>query len=237
MPPLQNPIRPTRHIALLNPNTSEATTELMLRSARHVLPASVEIAGRTAPRGCAMITTPDELDAAAAVVADHGAALAAEGFDAIIIAGFGDPGLDALRARMRIPVTGLAEAGIAAAAEGGRRFSIVTVTPALEDSLRAAALRHGRAGTFASVRFTTAPLHAVMQTPAGLAAALLETTLRAVREDGAEAVVIGGGPLAQAASAIAAELQIPVIDPVAAAVILACKRLPGPTAQQHAASA
>lgn len=227
MHPFQTPGPATRHIALLNPNTSEATTELMLRSARRGLPASVEVAGRTAPRGCAMITTPDELDAAAMVVADYGAALPGEGFDAIIIAGFGDPGLDALRVRVSIPVIGLAEAGIAAAAAGGRRFSIVTVTPALEDSLRAAALRHGQAGVFASVRFTTAPLHAVMQTPAGLAAALLETTLRAVREDGAEAVVIGGGPLAQAASTIAAELQIPVIDPVAAAVSLACTRLPG----------
>ena len=42
--------------------------------------------------------------------------------------------------------------------------------------------------------------------------------------DGAEAIVIGGGPLARSAQALARRLPVPVIDPVCAAVRLACQR-------------
>lgn len=215
-----NPYR----IALLNPNTSASTTELMLSCARRAAPPSVLIDGRTVPHGCAMITNQADLDQAAEVVADYGQEIAAQGFDAIIVAGFGDPGLDPLRRRIKLPVTGLAEAGIGEAARGGRRFSIVTVTPELEASLRAAAIRHGSEGMLASIRFTSGPLAKVMDTPAGLEDALLRGCIEAIDMDAAQAIVIGGGPLAQAAGALAARLNVPVIDPVAAAVQLACER-------------
>lgn len=211
-------------IALFNPNTSASTTELMLTCARRAAPPTVLIDGRTAPHGCAMITNQADLDRAAEVVADHGQEIAAQGFDAIIVAGFGDPGLDPLRQRISLPVTGLAEAGIGEAARGGRRFSIVTVTPELETSLRAAAIRHGSEGTLASIRFTSGPLAKVMNTPAGLEDALLISCIEAISQDAAQAIVIGGGPLARAATALAARLKVPVIDPVAAAVQLACER-------------
>jgi Asp/Glu/hydantoin racemase len=42
--------------------------------------------------------------------------------------------------------------------------------------------------------------------------------------DGAQSIVIGGGPLAQAARDIATQLHIRVVDPVSAAVALACAR-------------
>lgn len=211
-------------IALLNPNTNAGTTGLMLDCARRVAPPMVLIEGRTAPSGCAMITNQADLDKAAEVVADFGVEIAAQGFDAIIVAGFGDPGLTRLRQRVTLTVTGLAEAAIAEAARGGRRFSIVTVTPELETSLRAAAERHGGAGVLASIRFTTGPLAAVMETQAALEEALAASCREAVSEDGAQAIVIGGGPLARAAAAVATRLQVPVIDPVAAAVRLACER-------------
>ena len=55
-------------------------------------------------------------------------------------------------------------------------------------------------------------------------AALLQACRLAVDRDGAQAIVIGGGPLAHAAQAIGAALQLRVVDPVRAAVRLACTR-------------
>ena len=48
--------------------------------------------------------------------------------------------------------------------------------------------------------------------------ALRHTSQRAVEEDGAQAIVIGGGPLVRAANAIAPLLDVPLVEPVAAAV-------------------
>jgi allantoin racemase len=215
-------------IALINPNTSTQATDLMLASARQSLPAHVCVEGRTVRQGPALITHPQALDEAARIVADYGVEVAAEGFDALIISGFGDPGLEALRQRVNIPVFGIAQAGITEAAQGGRRYAIVTVTPDLHASLLNAAHTHGQSGTLTSIRFTQGPLADVMNTPQQLEAALLAACETAMTTDGAQAIVIGGGPLAQAAQAIAERLNIPVIDPVASAMRLAIRNLPSP---------
>jgi allantoin racemase len=144
--------------------------------------------------------------------------------NALIISGFGDPGLDVVRKSVAMPVTGLAEAGITEAAQGGRRYSIVTVTPKLLNCLSLSAQIHGKAGKLASIRFTAGALGEVMFTPEKLEEALLQACQIAITQDAAQAIVIGGGPLAAAAAALSKKLHVPVIDPVAAAIRLSYQR-------------
>jgi allantoin racemase len=215
---------PTYRIALLNPNTNADITRMMLDIARQAVPAGAVLEGRTAPTGRRLISDEAGLEEAAQVVAAYGAILEGEGFDAIIISGFGDPGLQALRARVSMPVTGIAEAGIAEAAAGGRRYSIVTTTPTLQASLRQTAEGYGHGESLVSIRITDGDMLANMRDAVTMAAALLQSCHQAVDVDGAEAIVLGGGPLASAAHIIAPQLGVPVIEPVAAAVRLAWAR-------------
>ncbi|GAB4061102.1 aspartate/glutamate racemase family protein [Uliginosibacterium sediminicola] len=221
-----------KRIALLNPNTNDDTTQMMLGIAQQaLLPASrVLIEGRTAPRGQSLIVNEPALAEAAQVVQEYGPQVAAEGFDALIVAAFGDPGLTALREQLAIPVTGIAEAGIAEAAAGGRRYSIVSTTPELRNSLQYLAGRYGHADSLVSIRITRGEVQRVMQDPLRMAEALLDSCRDAIELDGAEAIVIGGGPLASAARAIAALLGVPVIEPVVAAVRLSLQRCTATTA-------
>jgi len=205
-------------IALINPNTDAQATQLMLDSARNGLADNVQVMGYTAPAGSPLITDQAALEAAAGVVVPLGIGLAAEGFDALIVSGFGDPGLLALRHAVAIPVVGIAEAGISEAASGGRRYSIVTITPALHESLRGSAQRYGCSAGLASIRYTHGDPLALVREPLALQQALLAACRVAVADDGAQAVVIGGGPLARAAVAIAQHLPVPLVEPVAAAV-------------------
>jgi allantoin racemase len=221
--------QPVRHdsgqpyrIALLNPNTSRASTALMMVSALSVRPHNVLIEGRNVCSGQAFIASPAALAEAALAVDACGPALADEGFDAIIVAGFGDPGVANLRRRLAIPVIGLGEAGIAAAAQGGLRYAIVTVTPDLHDSLLASAHAAAPLAQLAGIRYTDGQLGAVMHNPLSLEAALLMACQAAIQQDGAQAIVIGGGPLAQAAQSITSQLNIRIVDPVCAAVRQAC---------------
>lgn len=215
--------RPYR-IALLNPNTSERSTGLMMVSALAVAPAGVHIEGRTVSRGQDFIADAAALHQAAQAVLEAAPALVAEGFDALIVAGFGDPGAAELRQHLALPVTGLGEAGIAEAAAGGLRYAIVTVTPGLHDSLVAAAHAVAPAAQFAGVRYTRGDMNTLMASPELLQQALLQACREAVEQDGVRAIVIGGGPLAHAAQDIAAQLQLRVVDPVCAAVRLTCAR-------------
>lgn len=215
--------RPYR-IALLNPNTSRRSTELMMASAWSVAPAGVHIEGRTVLTGSDFIADQAALQLAGQAVLAYAPALADEGFDAVIVAGFGDPGVAALRRSLALPVTGLGEAGIAEAANDGLRFAIVTVTPDLHDSLVVAAHTAASPGQFAGVYYTSGDMTTLMRHPAQLQSALLQACRNAVVRDSVQVIVIGGGPLAHAAQNIAAQLQIRVVDPVCAAVRLSCRR-------------
>lgn len=217
-------MKPLGRIALLNPNTSTATTEAMLTIARNAVSALMSIEGRTAPTGAPLITTEALLADAAKVVAKIGPKIAAEGFDAIVIGGFGDPGLEALRSLIGIPVTGIAEASMAEAGAEDRRFSVVTTTPDLANSIRALAARYGHANRLVSVRITDGDTISIMSNAKRLESALLATCAQAI-QDGAQSIVIGGGPLAAAAVAIAANVPVPVIEPVGAGVRQACRLL------------
>jgi Asp/Glu/hydantoin racemase len=211
-------------LVLVNPNTSAATTATMLEIARSAAPAGVELTGAMAASGASLITDESQLATAAEAVLDLLRNLAPA--DGVIIAAFGDPALAAARALLACQVTGIAEAGMAEAAAGGRPFAVATTTPRLAASITAVAERYGHGAIFRRVHLTPGEPETLMANLAALEAALADACHAAMR-DGAEAVVIGGGPLALAARAIAPRLPLPVIEPVPAAVRLAAARAKG----------
>ncbi|MFN3614765.1 MAG: aspartate/glutamate racemase family protein [Rubrimonas sp.] len=206
-------------LMVLNPNTNAATTAGMVALAQETAGAAARVSGATAGFGAPMITDPDALAVAARAVA----AAELPHCDAVIVAAFGDPGIEALRDRLAVPVVGLAEAGMAEAAAGGRRFAVATTTPRLVEAItdRAAALGHQG---FAGVWLTPGDPVALAAHPVRLRDALADACARAVAEGGAEAVIVGGGPLAEAARTLAASSPAPIVEPLPAAVRLALTR-------------
>ncbi|MDW3221817.1 MAG: aspartate/glutamate racemase family protein [Paracoccaceae bacterium] len=209
-------------IALVNPNTSDETTERMVEIAAKAAGPDVTIAGFTAGFGVPLITEPHALDVSTDAVAVLARVL--EGFDAVIVSAFGDPGVQALRDRLEIPVTGIAEAAMAEAGAGGRRFAVVTTTPDLAPRIADTAAGLGHAG-FAGTWTTSGDAAALLADPAALQKALRTAIARAVAEAEVIAVVIGGGPLAMAARALAGQSPVPLIEPVPSAVRLTFSRL------------
>lgn len=206
-------------IALVNPNTTRATTTAMLRIARAAAP-DLPLRGVTAPFGVPLITEPRALDRAARAVAHLGPLLRTD--RAVIVAAFGDPGRVALRQRLKVPVTGIAEASLQEAAALGR-VAVITTTPDLIGRIAATA-RSLELTNFAGTWITEgapAQLHA---NPRALQEALLTACHRAT-ESGAEVIVIGGGPLALAARAITCDAPVPLIEPIPAALRLTRARL------------
>jgi Asp/Glu/hydantoin racemase len=189
----------------------------MVDIARAAAPLGVEIIGETASRGPPLILQPAELAAAVPEVVAIGLA-AAPAVDGIIVAAFGDPGLAALRARVSIPVVGIAEAAMLDAAEGRRHFGVATTTPALVDFIAERARELGVAELYTGIRLTQGDPLALVADPPALTDALAEAVRCAIDDDGAEAVIIGGGPLGQAAIAIAPLFATPIIAPIPAAM-------------------
>lgn len=211
-------------ILLINPNSSAATTAMMVDIARGEAPAGFRVSGATAAVGPAMIVNEHELAAAAAEVLKAWRA-AGRRWDGVIVSAFGDPGIGPLRHEAGVPVVGIAEASMRAASEGGRRFGIATVTPELVPAIeaRAAALELG--GLYTGTRLTQGDPRALAADAQALEDALAQAVRRCIDEDGAAAVIIGGGPLGQAAVALGPRFDVPVIAPISAAMHQLCAQL------------
>lgn len=202
---------------LINPNTSRDTTAMMVAIARSCVPDGIVVTGATATRGPPMITTPAALAAAAAEVVEIGIREAA-GVSGIIVGAFGDPGLETLRRHVSIPAVGICEAAMIEAAAGERRFGVATVTPDLAAPITARARDLGLLHLFTGIRLTPGDPLALTADPARLQQSLAEAVATCFDDDHAEAVIIGGGPLGQAATGLAQSFEQPIIAPIPAAV-------------------
>ncbi len=204
-------------VLLINPNTNRATTAAMVEIARASDPHA-RIDGATVRTGAPLLVDETLLAQGATAVVDLVRATDFAGLDGGIVAAFGDPGLDAARAICRVPLVGIAEAAMAEAAAGGGRFVVVTTTPLLVGAIERRAAAYGHGAAFGGVRLTVGDIDALMADPAALEAALARACERAIAEDGADAIVIGGGPLAVAARALASRFAVPIVEPIPAAM-------------------
>ncbi|WP_208544836.1 aspartate/glutamate racemase family protein [Rathayibacter festucae] len=209
-----------RTVVVVNPNTSVATTRLLVAVARDAVRGEdVRVVGETVAQGPSIITTPSALSAAAVhVVTAARRAVLLHAPDAIVVAAFGDPGAAEAAEATGLPVVGIGAAAVRAASAGGRRFAIATTTGRLEPVLRALVADAGSLDAYAGCFLTASPAEE-LEDPDRLHGELRAAVLQA-QAAGAEAVIIGGGPLSAAAERLAAEFAgvLPIVEPIRAAV-------------------
>ena len=204
-------------LLVVNPNISENVSELIAAEARRAASRDVEIDVLTAPFGVAYIETRCEAVVGAYAVltmlAEH-----YQGYDAVVIAAFGDPGLMAAKEMLPMPVVGLTEGALSSAASLGARFSIVAISRRIRAWYRETVEMHGLHGRLASIRCLEDAPGDIGGIQADKAEQLVALCNAAVQQDDADAIVIAGAPLAGLARSIAGRIPVPVVDGVASAV-------------------
>ncbi|KYB44955.1 Asp/Glu/hydantoin racemase, partial [Brucella anthropi] len=140
--------------------------------------------------------------------------------DACIIACFDDTGLDAARCAGTMPVIGIGEAAFHMASLISGKFSVVTTlsrsVPAIEHNL----VRYGLATRCARVRASDVAVLELEVPGSDARKRISEEIARAIRDDHAEAIVLGCAGMADLAASLSEEHGLPVIDGVTAAVKL-----------------
>jgi Asp/Glu/hydantoin racemase len=204
-------------LLLINPNISDSVSELIRQEALRSASPGTQVQVVTASFGVAYIETRFESLIGAYATAELAAEHCAEA-DAIVVAAFGDPGLTGLREALPVPVTGLTEAALASAHLLGHRFSIVAISQRIQAWYREVVDSYGFGARLASIRALDRPLSSIGGVQQEHADALKALAERAVREDGAEVIVLAGAPLAGLARSIKGELPVPVVDGVSSAV-------------------
>jgi allantoin racemase len=139
--------------------------------------------------------------------------------DAYVIACASDPGIDAVRAATSKPVFGIFRCAVAAAVGRGEKFGVIGMVDASlarhRQALRAMGLEERLAGEI--------PLNLPMETLLDPAAAwrALITAGRALKERGAESLILGCTGMAHHRSIVRQEVGIPSIEPSQAAAAAA----------------
>jgi Asp/Glu/hydantoin racemase len=210
-------------LLVINPNTTPLMTARVAERVRDRLPG-VRVSEATGRFGARYIASRASFavagHAALECFADFGA-----GCDAVLLACFGDPGLDALREVSPVPVIGLIEASVAVATAGGQRFSIVTGgerwEPMLWEALRLRRLDQA----CASVRAVAPTGGMIASDPDAAVALLAQACAACMADDGAGTVILGGAGLLGLAERVQPLVAVPVICSVEAGIGAAAEAL------------
>jgi allantoin racemase len=204
-------------ILLLNPNTTAEVTGLLHAAGNRAASAGTELVPMTAQRGVPYIATRAEAQIGGAIALEM-LAEAGAGFDAAIIAAFGDPGLFGARELFSFPIVGLAEAAMLTACMVGRKFAIVTFSRTLAPWYQECVAMHGLEARCAGIRALDEAFQSISDVQSEKEEVLVRLANTAIEQDEADVVILSGAPLAGLADKVKDRIPVPVIDPVAAAV-------------------
>ena len=222
-------------LLVINPNISDEVTALIQAEAQRSAAPDTELIVRTAGHGVEYIETRFESLIAAGAVAEliaeyahdggtHGGGSGTAGsttaaaVDGIVVAAFGDPGMPALKELLDVPVIGITEAALCAAALQGQRFSIIAISDRIQAWYLDCVERFGFGGRLASIRSINQSLNSIGSVQADFKETLLALSRQAVTEDGADVVILAGAPLAGLARELEGQIPVPVVDGISAGI-------------------
>jgi Asp/Glu/hydantoin racemase len=217
-------------LLVINPNISDDVTALIESEALRSASPGTELVVRTAGHGVEYIETRFESLIAAGAVAEimaeytaepAGSPAASAKIDGVVVAAFGDPGMPALKELADVPVIGITEAALCAAALQGHRFSIIAISDRIRPWYLDCVERFGLGGRLASIRSINESLNAIGSVQQDFKETLLALSRQAVTEDGADVVILAGAPLAGLARELRGQIPVPVVDGISAGIRMA----------------
>jgi allantoin racemase len=209
-------------ILVVNPNSSEIVSEVIMRSARKKARPSTDLVLLTNPLGtknidCAFadyMSSHSHLKACLKKVREIKP-------DAVVLAGFGNVGIIALKEALEIPVVSMSEATMAMACLMGHKFSTITMLnqfiPYQEDLVKL----YGFKDKCASCRSININVEKAACERERTLAELKEEVLKVVKEDKAEVIILACAGLCGYEDELSAMIGLPVLDPVVVAVKVA----------------
>jgi allantoin racemase len=208
-------------LLIVNPNTTASMTVAIGESARAIARPTTEVVAVNPVDGPASIESDeDEYRCIPGLLGEVRQAAAAQRRpDAYVIACFGDPGLEQVRAIVDAPVLGIAQAAMHAAALSAGSFSVVTSMSATVPTAWALAKTYTPSqclGVYAS----DIPVLQIDADPTTIEP-IGDLCEKALTQDGSHAIVLGCAAMAKFASPLTERLGVPVVDGVVAATVLA----------------
>ena len=209
-------------LLVINPNSSETVTGAILQSAQRAASAGTELVAVTTKGGTRNIDSAfGDYMSGSYMIRTCLEAVPVHRPDAVVLAGFGRVGIDALKEALTIPVVSISEASMAMACLLGHRFTTLTMLqqfiPYQQDLVR----YYGFEAKCASVRAINVNVEECVTERERTLRELSAEIRKVVAEDRAEVVILACAGLCGYDQDLTKLAGVPVLDPVAVAVKVA----------------
>lgn len=224
-------------LLVINPNTSQKFTDLIVKETHKAAGDNVEVVGLTSNFGPDYIGNEAAIAIAMHSMIDMMAKQLKEDsrFDAAIIAGFGCGEAAILQQMTSFPVIGLLEASLSLALLFGRKFSVLSGGEKWKPILEKQVENFGLANRLASVRTVPMTGAEIVDNPSKAYDMIVKLSETCAQKDGASCIILGGAALAGFPQIIHDRVSIPLIDNLAVTISTAltlAKNVPQPNRSQ-----
>lgn len=210
-----------KRILVINPNSNPTVTE-GLRNSLSEFAARADIDCCTLDGGPFGIETAEDIERVVPLVLQE--VLAAQKYDAFVIACYSDPGLKECRESSGKPVFGMQQSAVETAVALGGKFGVLALS---DESIRRHTVYIRKLG-FEAQLAGELPLNISVDEAANDEGTLLNviaTGRRLIHEYGASSLILGCAGMATIKRTAETKLPVPVIEPAQAAVGLAIEAI------------
>ena len=205
-------------ILVINPNSSKEMTQGIDASAKQYAKADSQIRTVCSIRGPLAIECLADAKVVEGQVNDYVVQANKEGYDAIIMACYGQSLQKGAKEISKIPVYGIAEPQLYMACLVGDKFSVIGLKKDSDTVMQERLKRLGLVPRCASIRTIGVSILECVVNRESTYTALTREARKAIQEDGADVICLGCAGLAGLDKPMQKELGFPVLDGVVCAV-------------------
>jgi allantoin racemase len=201
-------------ILVLNPNASEMVTKKIEKAVMAVARKDVEVTVDRLEHGPEVLESYYDEALATPYILKKVKEANRDGYDAIIIAAFCDPGIEALKEISDVPVYGTAETTFSVALLLGNKFSILTEKKHKESVKIHQVRKMGLENRFAGVRALGMGVVEIGEEEEKVKMRGIEAARQMIEQDKAEVIIMGCASMAGYSREMEKILGVPILDPV-----------------------
>ena len=205
-------------IRVINPNTNPKNTKVIEDAIKPYTPTGFQVDVMNPEKGPLGLESYYHNFLAAVQVHKMVIDAEANGYDGVVLACFGDPGIEAAKELVDIPVVGITEASYALASLLGTKFLVIVSA----DTAVPRQIRYLKTLGIPDYQYAVRPIGltiiGVMEDRMSAKELIAQNCEQSLKETNAELIVMGCSGFSGLRSALEKQLGVPIIDPVVAGV-------------------
>jgi allantoin racemase len=207
-------------ILVINPNTNPKNTKVIADAIKPFTPEGVKVDAVSPAKGPVGLESYYHNYLASVNVHERIVEAEKEGYDGIVIACYGDPGIEGAKELVDIPVVGITEASYALARMLATKFLVVVSA----ETAVPRQIRYIKSLGIPDFQYAVRPIGltvlGVMSDRMSAKDLIANNCEVALKETGAELIVMGCSGFSGLRSDLEKQLNVPIIDPVVAGVTI-----------------